>query len=154
MGPWTTYLGDARVQHRPLPVPLPSRPAPGGAAAGQMADETVGGEPRGGMPADGRKASGGEMAGAEGSGGVVPSRVPTAWEAPGGDRPGAETPGGAVAAFEAGLARLGGRAPLARALLSALAWSKGPGLPRELWVTVARALLSGSPLASSVTGRR
>ena len=37
--------------------------------------------------------------------------------------------------------RLGDKTPVARALLEALAWAKGPGLPWEnIWVPVARAL--------------
>ena len=46
-----------------------------------------------------------------------------------------------VGAFEADMARLGGRAPLARVLLAALAWAEGPGLPWDhIWVPVALAL--------------
>ena len=42
-------------------------------------------------------------------------------------------------AFDEDLARLGDKQPLARALLAALAWAKGPGLPWEnIWVPVAR----------------
>jgi WD40 repeat protein len=48
-----------------------------------------------------------------------------------------------AAAFEEDLGRLGERAPTARVLLEALAWARGPGLPREtIWVPVARALAS------------
>jgi AAA ATPase domain len=44
-------------------------------------------------------------------------------------------------AFDEDLARLGDRTPVARALLEALAWAQGPGLPWEnIWVPVARAL--------------
>ena len=44
-------------------------------------------------------------------------------------------------AFDEDLARLGDRQPIARALLTALAWAKGPGLPWEnIWAPVARAI--------------
>ena len=53
----------------------------------------------------------------------------------------AELPASVAEAFDEDLARLGGKAPLARALLRALAWARGPGLPWEnIWVPVARAL--------------
>ena len=43
--------------------------------------------------------------------------------------------------FDENLARLADKAPLARALLEALAWAHGPGLPWEtIWVAVAQAL--------------
>ncbi|HEV2370912.1 MAG TPA: WD40 repeat domain-containing protein [Streptosporangiaceae bacterium] len=56
----------------------------------------------------------------------------------------AGTPG----ALEADLGRLGERASLARLLLTALAWGRGPGLPPECWVSAARALagLGGLPV--------
>jgi hypothetical protein len=45
------------------------------------------------------------------------------------------------AAFDEDLRRLGKREPIARVLLAALAWAKGPGLPWErIWVPVAQAL--------------
>ncbi|HEV2371794.1 MAG TPA: WD40 repeat domain-containing protein [Streptosporangiaceae bacterium] len=51
----------------------------------------------------------------------------------------------AGAAFEADLARLGEAAPLARLLLAALAWARGPGLGWEdIWVLLAQALATGS----------
>ena len=54
----------------------------------------------------------------------------------------AELPANLTRAFDEDLAfRLGDRAPLARVLLGALAWAKGPGLPWEnVWIPVARAL--------------
>ncbi len=53
----------------------------------------------------------------------------------------AELPGGIAEAFEEDLARLGGKRPVAQALLMALAWAKGPGLPWEgIWATVAEAI--------------
>ena len=46
-----------------------------------------------------------------------------------------------TSAFKEDLARLGDRAPIATALLRALAWAEGSGLPWEnVWVPVARAL--------------
>lgn len=52
-----------------------------------------------------------------------------------------DLPTDAVASFEADLARLGERAPVAQDLLTALAWAKGPGLPWEnIWVPVANAI--------------
>ena len=52
-----------------------------------------------------------------------------------------ELPASVAEAFDEDLARLGDKEPLARALLTALAWAKGPGLPWEnIWVPVARAL--------------
>ena len=52
-----------------------------------------------------------------------------------------ELPASIAEAFDEDLARLGDKEPLARALLAALAWAKGPGLPWEnIWVPVARAL--------------
>ena len=53
-----------------------------------------------------------------------------------------ELPGSVGEAFDEDLARLAGQARLARTLLQALAWAKGPGLPWEnIWVPVTRALL-------------
>jgi WD40 repeat protein len=50
-------------------------------------------------------------------------------------------PTGVGAAFDADLRGLGGRESVARVLLAALAWAKGPGLPWErIWVPVAQAL--------------
>lgn len=61
-----------------------------------------------------------------------------------------EIPTSLDTAFDAGLTRLGERSGRARALLTALAWAKGPGLPWEyLWVAVANAIrpvLSEPPL--------
>jgi WD40 repeat protein len=52
-----------------------------------------------------------------------------------------DIPSGVGAAFEGDLARLGDRSGTARALLTALAWAKGPGLPWEnIWVPVASAI--------------
>lgn len=52
-----------------------------------------------------------------------------------------QLPASVGAAFDEDLARLGHRTPVARLLLEALAWAKGPGLPWEnLWVPVAQAL--------------
>ena len=59
-----------------------------------------------------------------------------------------ELPTSVAEAFDEDLARLAGKAPLARALLQALAWARGPGLPWEnIWVPVTRALLrqNGEP---------
>jgi WD40 repeat protein len=56
-----------------------------------------------------------------------------------------------VELLETGLARLGRRAPLARILLVALAWGKGPGLPQRIWVVVAQALLAGRQETRTVT---
>ena len=51
-------------------------------------------------------------------------------------------PASLAQAFDEDLARLGNQEPLARALLTALAWARGPGLPWEnIWVPVARALV-------------
>ena len=56
-----------------------------------------------------------------------------------------ELPASVAEAFDEDLARLGNKAPLARVLLAALAWAKGPGLPWEnIWVAVARAMAAGS----------
>ena len=58
-------------------------------------------------------------------------------------------------AFDEDLARLGDKEPLARALLRALAWARGPGLPWEnIWVPVAQALAADSGTAGHlpVTG--
>jgi len=53
-----------------------------------------------------------------------------------------ELPASLAEAFDEDLARLGNQEPLARALLTALAWARGPGLPWEnIWVPVARALV-------------
>ena len=63
-----------------------------------------------------------------------------------------ELPGDDAEAFDQDLARLGDKEPLARALLAALAWAKGPGLPWEnIWARVAQALaeLNGTPLFRS-----
>jgi WD40 repeat protein len=65
-----------------------------------------------------------------------------------------ELPDGVAEAFDEDLARLGRSQPLARALLEALAWAKGPGLPWEtIWVPLARALakLSGALDPTSIT---
>jgi hypothetical protein len=52
-----------------------------------------------------------------------------------------QLPADVGAAFDEDLHRLGKREPTARALLAALAWAKGPGLPWEtIWVPVARTL--------------
>jgi WD40 repeat protein len=49
-------------------------------------------------------------------------------------------------AFDEDLARLGTGAPLARTLLTALSWAKGPGLPRDnIWTAVGGALGDGRP---------
>jgi hypothetical protein len=53
----------------------------------------------------------------------------------------AELPASVAGAFDEDLARLGDKRSLARALLTALAWAKGPGLPWEtIWVPVANAI--------------
>ena len=50
-------------------------------------------------------------------------------------------PASIAAVFDEELARLGAKEPLARALLNALAWARGPGLPWEtVWAPVARAI--------------
>ncbi len=52
-----------------------------------------------------------------------------------------ELPASVAGAFDEDLARLGDKQSLARTLLTALAWAKGPGLPREnIWTPVARAV--------------
>ena len=52
-----------------------------------------------------------------------------------------DLPASLAEAFNEDLARLGDAQPLARTLLEALSWAKGPGLPWEtIWVPVARAL--------------
>jgi hypothetical protein len=52
-----------------------------------------------------------------------------------------QLPTGVGAAFDEDLRLLGEQEPTARALLAALAWAKGPGLPWErIWVPVAQAL--------------
>jgi len=52
-----------------------------------------------------------------------------------------QLPADVGAAFDEDLRRLGKREPLARVLLAALAWAKGPGLPWErIWVPVAQTL--------------
>ncbi|RDI68191.1 caspase family protein [Nocardia pseudobrasiliensis] len=52
-----------------------------------------------------------------------------------------EVPASVAAAFDEDLGRFGPRAEIARILLAALAWAKGPGLPWEnVWVPVARAI--------------
>ncbi|HEV2370943.1 MAG TPA: WD40 repeat domain-containing protein [Streptosporangiaceae bacterium] len=49
--------------------------------------------------------------------------------------------------LEADLARLGDRSAVARVLLTALAWGRGPGLPRQgIWVPAARALAAVGPV--------
>ena len=54
-----------------------------------------------------------------------------------------ELPASLTASFDQDLARLGDKEPLARALLTALAWAKGPGLPRtDVWVLAASALIN------------
>jgi WD40 repeat protein len=54
-----------------------------------------------------------------------------------------QLPADAGTAFDEDLRQLGGREPVARALMTALAWAKGPGLPRKtIWVPVARALVT------------
>ena len=64
----------------------------------------------------------------------------------------AEIPSDPGAAFANDLERLGERAAPARALLAALAWAKGRGLPWEdIWVPVAEAI--GSTLAQPPAGR-
>ena len=63
-------------------------------------------------------------------------------------------PASVTEAFDQDLARLGDREPLARALLTALAWAKGPGLPRtDAWILVARALINiyGTYYGRSIT---
>ena len=53
-----------------------------------------------------------------------------------------ELPASIIEAFDQDLARLGDKEPLARTLLAALAWAKGPGLPRgDTWTLVAAALM-------------
>jgi hypothetical protein len=53
------------------------------------------------------------------------------------------------AAFDEDLRRLGRREPIAWALLAALAWAKGPGLPWEqTWVPVAQALAAHTGLGT------
>jgi WD40 repeat protein len=59
-----------------------------------------------------------------------------------------ELPASIAGAFDQDLARLGGNEHLARTLLAALAWAKGPGLPWEsVWARVAQRLAEhdGSP---------
>jgi WD40 repeat protein len=54
-----------------------------------------------------------------------------------------QLPADVGAAFDEDLRHLGEREPTARALLTALAWANGPGLPWEtIWIPVARALAS------------
>src|ERR1051326_9025881 len=56
-------------------------------------------------------------------------------------RRGAGLDGGVPARFESAAARWGNRGARARVLLTALAWGRGPGLPREgAWGPVANAL--------------
>ena len=65
-----------------------------------------------------------------------------------------ELPASVAEAFDQDLARLEHQQPLARALLEALAWAKGPGLPWEMiWVPVARALAerTGTPGPPPIT---
>jgi DNA-binding beta-propeller fold protein YncE len=57
----------------------------------------------------------------------------------------AELPTELTDAFDEDLARLGARTANARALLTALAWARGPGLPWEgIWTPVARAVSAGT----------
>ncbi|MFG1796466.1 hypothetical protein [Nocardia sp. NPDC049149] len=59
-----------------------------------------------------------------------------------------DVPPSMAAAFDEDLQRFGPRAEIARILLAALAWAKGPGLPWEnVWVPVARAIaaVQGGP---------
>jgi hypothetical protein len=66
-----------------------------------------------------------------------------------------ELPASLAEAFDEDLARLGNKEPLARALLRALAWARGPGLPWEdIWVPVARALVrrDGGPGQPPISG--
>ncbi|HEV2371658.1 MAG TPA: hypothetical protein VGS19_05750, partial [Streptosporangiaceae bacterium] len=62
---------------------------------------------------------------------------------------------GDAADFETDMSQLGDRAPAVRALLTALAWGRGPGLPRHgIWVPVARALAAGTGQSNGpVTGK-
>src|SRR5262249_38092512 len=53
-----------------------------------------------------------------------------------------------AARLERELGWLGDRAARSRALLVALAWACGPGLPSAVWVTVARALAPGGGAAA------
>ena len=65
-----------------------------------------------------------------------------------------ELPASIAEAFDQDLARLGDNEPLARTLLAALAWAKGPGLPWEnIWVPLARALAEhdGPPAPRLIT---
>ena len=65
-----------------------------------------------------------------------------------------QLPTSVAEAFDEDLARLRDKEPVARALLRALAWAKGPGLPWEnIWVPVARALAydSGDPRHSTIS---
>jgi hypothetical protein len=65
-----------------------------------------------------------------------------------------ELPAELKEAFDEDLARLGERTWLARTLLEALAWAKGPGLPWEnIWVPVARALAGHKPGQRLITNR-
>jgi WD40 repeat protein len=66
----------------------------------------------------------------------------------------AELPASVAEAFDEDLARLGGKRSLARTLLTALAWAKGPGLPWEtIWVPVASAIadLDGATTHSQIS---
>jgi WD40 repeat protein len=65
-----------------------------------------------------------------------------------------ELPASIAEAFDQDLARLGDNEPMARTLLAALGWAKGPGLPWEnIWVPVARALAehTGSQARPAIT---
>jgi WD40 repeat protein len=66
----------------------------------------------------------------------------------------ADLPASIASAFDEDLARLGHREPLARALLTAVAWARGPGLPWEtIWAPVARAIAeSGDGAGGPVIG--
>src|ERR1051326_3151657 len=69
-------------------------------------------------------------------------------------RRGAGLDGGVPARFESAAARWGNRGARARVLLTALAWGRGPGLPREgAWGPVANALAAcgGDRLGAPVT---
>ncbi len=62
----------------------------------------------------------------------------------------ARLPASIADAFDEDLARLGDEQPLARVLLTALAWARGPGLPWEtIWEPVARAIAETSGSADT-----
>ena len=61
-----------------------------------------------------------------------------------------QLPADVGAAFDEDLRRLGKREPAARALLTALAWAKGPGLPWErIWVPVAQVMAAHTATGAS-----